>query len=113
MDILVFFLSSVFAIRFRESLASLWRLDSGTEISKNICKQGWKQEQNPKQGSEGQVPKQGPQAKLRKAGSWARSHWTGLKQAGKVSKNRFPRESSQETGSQARLPRTGSPARFR
>ena len=39
----------------------------------NICKQGWKQEQNPKQGSEGQVPKQGSQAKLRKPGSRARS----------------------------------------
>ena len=43
------------------------------KISKNSCKQGWKQEQNPKQGSEGQVPKQGSQAKLRKTGSRARS----------------------------------------
>ena len=36
------------------------------KISKNSCKQGWKQEQNPKQGSEGQVPKQGSQAKFEK-----------------------------------------------
>ena len=93
-----------------------------SEISTNICKQGWKQEQNPKQGSEGQVPKQGSQAKLRKPGSRARSQWTGLKQTGKVSKNRFPRESSQEQVTRQcsqervpknRLPRTGSQARFR
>ena len=66
-----------------------------SEISKHICKQGWKQKQNPKQSSEGQIPKQGSQGKIGKFLSRARSRWTFLKEADTISKNGFPKESSQ------------------
>jgi len=49
------------------SREQLFKNNLQSEISKNICKQGWKQEQNPKQlnkvpkqSYEKQVPEQGP-----------------------------------------------------
>ena len=92
-------------------------------FEENSRKQGWKQEQNPKEGFGGQVPKQGSQARLQKTvpeqgpneqvclkkGSGA--SFRKNKFPYKVPKNRFPSKARMNK-CQAMFPRTGAQARF-